>query len=156
MTGSRDGNDMTAEIRKIDGLLQRRQLREARTLCDSLLMRHPDSVDGWLLAARIHQLSGDYGGMLDAARRALAVEPSNNLARFTEIEARMHAGRRRGGAGEADGHRERRGGRQRHLAPPGGVPHPPQPARAGRDLRDPRRDPQALRRPGRLQPRRAR
>ena len=92
MTESRDGNDTTVEIRRIDGLLQRRQLREARTLCDSLLMRHPDSVDGWLLAARIHQLSGDYGGMLDAARRALAVEPSNNLARFTEIEARMHAG----------------------------------------------------------------
>ena len=62
--------DMTAEIRKIDGLLQRRQLREARTMCDSLLMRHPDSAEGWLLAARVHQLSGDYGGMLDAARGA--------------------------------------------------------------------------------------
>lgn len=92
MTGSRDGSDAAIEIRRIDGLLQRRQLLEARTLCDSLLMRNPDNADGWLLAARIHQLSGDYVGMLDAARRALAVDPSNNLARFTEIEARMHVG----------------------------------------------------------------
>lgn len=92
MTETRDDKDSTAEIRRIDGLLQRRQLHEARTLCDSLLMRHPDSADGWLLAARIYQLSGDYGGMLDAARRALEIEPSNNLARFTELEARMHAG----------------------------------------------------------------
>jgi uncharacterized protein HemY len=51
--------DMTAEVRRIDGLLQRRQLHEARTMCDSLLMRHPDSAEGWLLAARVHQQSGD-------------------------------------------------------------------------------------------------
>jgi tetratricopeptide (TPR) repeat protein len=87
-----DDNDSATEIRRIDGLLQRRQLPEARTLCDSLLMRHPDSSEGWLIAARICQQSGDYHGMLDAARRALALDPSNNLARFTEIEARMHAG----------------------------------------------------------------
>ncbi len=41
MTDSRDGNDLAVEIRRIDGLLQRRQMPEARTLCDSLLMRHP-------------------------------------------------------------------------------------------------------------------
>jgi tetratricopeptide (TPR) repeat protein len=92
MTDSRDGADTSAEIRRIDGLLQRRQLAEARTLCDALLMRHPDRVDAWVVAARIHQMSGDYRGMLDAARRALVLDPSNNLARFTEIEARMHAG----------------------------------------------------------------
>ena len=83
---------MTVEVRRIDGLLQGRQIREARTLCDSLLMRHPDSSEGWLIAARICQQTGDYRGMLDAARRALTLDPSNNLARFTEIEARMHAG----------------------------------------------------------------
>ncbi len=91
MTPSHD-SDSTAEIRRIDGLLQRKQLQEARTLCDSLLMRDPDSTEGWLIAARICQQSGDYRGMLDAARRALQLDPSNNLARFTEIEARMHAG----------------------------------------------------------------
>jgi tetratricopeptide (TPR) repeat protein len=91
MTPSKD-NDSAAEIRRIDGLLQRRQLPEARTLCDSLLMRDPDNTEGWLLAARICQQSGDYRGMLDAARRALQLDPANNLARFTEIEARMHAG----------------------------------------------------------------
>jgi len=89
---SRDGADAAAEIRRIDGLLQRRQLDEARTLCDALLMRDPDRVEGWLLAARIHQLSGDYRGMLDAARRALALDPASSLARFAEIEARVHAG----------------------------------------------------------------
>ncbi len=30
--------------------------------------------------------------MLDAARRALALEPASTLARFTEIEARVHTG----------------------------------------------------------------
>jgi tetratricopeptide (TPR) repeat protein len=92
MTGTTDGAATAAEIRRIDGLLNRRQLVEARTLCDALLMRHPDHAEGWLVAARIHQQTGDYRGMLDAARRALALDPSNNLARFTEIEARMHAG----------------------------------------------------------------
>ncbi|MBM4219600.1 MAG: tetratricopeptide repeat protein [Gammaproteobacteria bacterium] len=92
MTVPAGDDDSATEIRRIDGLLQRRQLPEARTLCDSLLMRHPDSAEGWLIAARISQQSGDYRGMLDAARRALALDPGNNLARFTEIEARMHAG----------------------------------------------------------------
>lgn len=92
MTAIPSDNDALAEIRRIDGLIQRRQLGEARTLCDSLLMRHPDRVDGWLLAARIHQVGGDYRGMLDAARRALTLDPKNTIARFAEIEARMHAG----------------------------------------------------------------
>jgi tetratricopeptide (TPR) repeat protein len=92
MTDKTVDADTAAEIRRIDVLLQRRQLREARTLCDSLLMRHPGHVEGWLLAARICQQSGDYRGMLEAARRALAVDPANSLAWFTEIEARMHAG----------------------------------------------------------------
>ena len=92
MTEPADDKETAAEVRRIDGLLQRRQFREARTLCDALLMRHPDSVEAWLLATRSHQQAGDYRGMLDAARRALELDPSNNLARFTEIEARMHAG----------------------------------------------------------------
>jgi tetratricopeptide (TPR) repeat protein len=92
MSEPRDDTDSTMEIRRIDGLLQRRQLPEARTLCDSLLMRHPDSTEGWLIAARICQQSDDYRGMLEAAQRALVLDPANNLARFTEIEARMHAG----------------------------------------------------------------
>ncbi len=87
-----DGVDAAAEIRRIDSLIQRRQLDEARTLCDSLLMREPERLEGWLLAARIHQQCGDYRGMLDAARRALALDPASSVARFTEIEARMHAG----------------------------------------------------------------
>ena len=92
MTDTRDGADAAAEVRRIDGLLQRRQLAEARTMCDALLMRNPDRAEGWLLLARIQQQSGDYRGMLDAARRALALDPANNIARFTEIEARMNAG----------------------------------------------------------------
>ncbi len=92
MTADSSDKEVAAEIRRIDGLIQRRQVGEARTLVDSLLMRHPDRTDAWLLAARTHQLGGDYRGMLDAARRALALDPKNPVARFTEIEARMHAG----------------------------------------------------------------
>ncbi len=92
MTETREGADAAAEIRRIDGLIQRRQLGEARTLCDALLMRNPGRAEGWLLLARIQQQSGDFNGMLDAARRALALDPASNIARFTEIEARMHAG----------------------------------------------------------------
>ena len=92
MSEARDGASAAAEIRRIDGLLQQRQLAEAKTLCDALLMREPNRLEGWLLAARIHQLSGDYRGMLDAARRALTLDPTSSLARFTEVEARMHAG----------------------------------------------------------------
>jgi tetratricopeptide (TPR) repeat protein len=92
MKDSKDGSETVAEIRRIDGLLQRRQLNEARTLCDALLMRYPDRSEGWLLAARVHQQAGDYRGMLDAARRALALDPANSAARFAEVDARMHAG----------------------------------------------------------------
>src|SRR5262245_17233270 len=92
MTAVQPDAEVLAEIRRIDGLIQRRQLGEAKTLSDSLLMRHPERSDAWLLAARIHQMGGDYRGMLDAARRALTLDPANTIARFTEIEARMHAG----------------------------------------------------------------
>lgn len=86
------GMDMSADIRRIDGMIQRRQLAEARTLCDSFLMRNPERAEGWLLLARICQQGGDYRGMLDSARHALTLDPANTIARFTEIEARMHAG----------------------------------------------------------------
>jgi len=86
------GDAAAAEIRRIDGLLQRRQVAEARTLCDAILMRHPELAEGWLLLAKINQQSGDFTGMLDAARRALALEPSSTIAQFTEAEGRLHAG----------------------------------------------------------------
>ncbi len=86
------GSEDVAEIRQIDALLQRRQTAEARAHCDALLMRHPDRAEGWLLLARIHQQGGDFGGMMDAARRALALDPASTVARFAEIEARLHAG----------------------------------------------------------------
>ena len=84
--------DMLVDIRRIDGLIQRRQLAEARTTCDAFLMRHPERAEGWLLLARICQQGGDYRGMLESARHALTLDPANTVARFTEIEARMHAG----------------------------------------------------------------
>ncbi len=92
MTDSRSGADYPAEIRHIDALLQGRQVAEAQVLCDALLVRHPDRSEGWLVAARIRQQSGDFPGMLDAARRALALDPVNTVARFAEIEARLHSG----------------------------------------------------------------
>ena len=92
MIESPTGGDATAEIRRIDGLLQRRKISEARTLCDALLMRHPAHTEGWLILARINQQSGDFNAMLDASRRALALEPVSTVARFTEAEARMHVG----------------------------------------------------------------
>ena len=92
MTGFPTGGDATVEIRRIDGLLQRRQVAEARTLCDALLMQYPAHAEGWLVLARINQQSGDFNGMLDASRRALALEPVSTAARFTEAEARMHVG----------------------------------------------------------------
>jgi hypothetical protein len=88
--------DMLVDIRRIDGLIQRRQITEARTTCDAFLMRHPERAEGWLLLARICQQGGDYRGMLEAARHALTLDPAN-IARFTEIEARTpgrHRGRR--------------------------------------------------------------
>jgi tetratricopeptide (TPR) repeat protein len=92
MTGLQPGSEYPAEIRHIDALLQRRQTTEARAHCDALLMRNPDRAEGWLLLARIHQQGGDFGGMMDAARRALVLDPGSTVARFAEIEARLHMG----------------------------------------------------------------
>ncbi len=88
--------------------------------------------------------------MLDAARRALAAR-SLEQPRPLHRDRGAHARRRcRGRPLAAHRHRELRRRGQRRLAPARGIPHPPQPARAGRDLRDPRRDAQALRCPGRV------
>lgn len=86
------GSDLPEEIRHIDGLLQQRRLPEARARCDEFLASHPDRPEGWLLAARIRQQGGDFAGMLEAARRALALDSGNVIGRFTEIEARLHMG----------------------------------------------------------------
>ena len=92
MTESSTGADYAAEIRHIDALLQRRQTAKARQSCDALLAKHPDRAEGWLLAARIRQQGGDFAGMLETARRALALDPASTVARFAEIEARLHTG----------------------------------------------------------------
>ncbi len=92
MTESQAGAEYPAEIRHIDALLQRRQTADARAHCDALLMRYPERAEGWVVLARIHQQGGDFPGMLEAARRALRLDPSNTIARFTEIEARLHSG----------------------------------------------------------------
>ena len=150
MTDTRDGADAAAEIRRIDGLIQRRQLAEARTLCDSLLMRHPDRAEGWLLLARIQQQFGDYG-MLDAARRALKLDPARaTSARFTEIEARMHAGDIAGARATLTAIEDAAGadsGTWRRLAE--FHTHLNQHEQAA-TCADPRRDAQALRRAGRF------
>jgi tetratricopeptide (TPR) repeat protein len=92
MTGLQPGSDYPAEIRHIDALLQRRQTADARAHCDALLMRYPDRAEGWLLLTRIHQQGGDFAGMMDAASRALTLDPASTVARFAEIEARLHTG----------------------------------------------------------------
>ncbi len=92
MNGPETGSEYAAEIRRIDTLLQHRQTADARAHCDALLMRYPEHAEGWLQLARIHQQGSDYSGMLDAARRALKLDPANTVARFTEIEARLHSG----------------------------------------------------------------
>jgi tetratricopeptide (TPR) repeat protein len=92
MTRSQPGAEYPAEIRHIDALLQRRQTADARAHCDALLMRYPERAEGWLLLARIHQQGSDFTGMMDAARRALKLDPASTIARFTEIEARLHSG----------------------------------------------------------------
>ena len=51
--------DMLVDIRRIDGLIQRRQLTEARTTCDAFLMRHPDRAEGWLLLGTLSEGGAD-------------------------------------------------------------------------------------------------
>jgi len=82
----------TAELRRIDGLLQRRQTAEARPLCEAFAAAHPARIEAWILLARVREQAMDFAGMLDAIRRARAVNPADRLAAFVEAEALLHSG----------------------------------------------------------------
>ena len=91
MTDSRDGASAAAEIRRIDGLLQRRQIDEARTLCDALLMREPDRVETLRVEADrdVHDQS-DLPGRASQLTVQLVLNPDVKLrGAFVDIVVRV-------------------------------------------------------------------
>jgi tetratricopeptide (TPR) repeat protein len=80
------------ELRRIDVLLHQRRTIDALPLCDAFVARHPDSIEGWILQARLREQAMDFPGMLASVRQARQLLPGNLLARFIEAEALLHCG----------------------------------------------------------------
>ena len=87
------GVDFGDEIRRIDVLLRQRRPVDARPLCDAFIARHPDSIEGWIMQARLREQAMDFSGMLHSVRRARQLSPDNLIGRFIEAEALLHCGK---------------------------------------------------------------
>lgn len=86
------GGDAGEEIRRIDSLLRQRRTADARPLCDAFVARHPESLEGRILQARLREQAMDFAGMLESVRQARRLSPDSLLARFIEAEALLHCG----------------------------------------------------------------
>ena len=85
--------DFGDEIRRIDVLLRQRRTIDARPLCDAFVARHPDSIEGWIMQARLREQAMDFTGMLHSVRQARQLSPDNLIGRFIEAEALLHCGK---------------------------------------------------------------
>ncbi len=86
------GVEFGDEIRRIDVLLRQRRTVDARPLCDAFVARHPDSIEGWIMQARLREQAMDFSGMLHSVRQARQLSPDNLIGRFIEAEALLHCG----------------------------------------------------------------
>ena len=60
---------------------------ETVALAEGFVRAHPDNVDGWIFLSRAHQVRGNFGPMMDAAKSALAADPKHALARALMVDA---------------------------------------------------------------------
>lgn len=77
---------------EIDRALRARQLGPARSLLTALLRDEPGYADGWIAAARLEQMSGDYAAMRACLAQALDLAPGSPLVRLLDVEALVHLG----------------------------------------------------------------
>lgn len=77
---------------EIDRALRARQLGPARSMLTALLRDEPGYVEGWIAAARLEQMSGEYAAMRARLSQALELAPASPLVRLLEVEAMVHLG----------------------------------------------------------------
>ena len=58
----------------------------------ALLRDEPGYVEGWIAAARLEQMSGDYAAMRAHLSQALELAPGSPLVRLLDVEALVHLG----------------------------------------------------------------
>jgi tetratricopeptide (TPR) repeat protein len=79
-------------LAEIDRALRARQLGPARSLIAALRRDEPGYVEGWIAAARLEQMSGDYAAMRTYLAQALELAPASPLVRLLDVEALVHLG----------------------------------------------------------------
>ncbi len=84
---------MNSLINEINSLIQRRQLGEAAGLCDQFIAAYPKNATGWFRLGQIRQINCDFDGMLECARRVIAIMPDAPAGYLQEIDALIHGGR---------------------------------------------------------------
>ena len=92
MTTVRTPQAPEARLADINRALRVRDLGRAAQLISDLTRSDPAYVDGWIAAARLAQMSGDYFGMRGHLAKALSLAPGSPLIRILDVEAQIHVG----------------------------------------------------------------
>lgn len=79
-------------LREIEALAARRQFAAAEQQADYLTRHFPQSLDGWLMLARMRQQRGDLAGARGAAEEGLRVAPQSKPLRLLLAELALQAG----------------------------------------------------------------
>lgn len=84
--------DVAAAIAHADALLRRGKRADAAAAIARLIDLAPERAEPRLLRARLDQIEGDFGAMLEAARQAIVIAPQSMVAGFMCVEAETMAG----------------------------------------------------------------
>lgn len=79
------------ELRRIDEAL-RASSTATVDMSESFVRRHPDNIDGWIFLGRARQMRGQFGPLMDVARRIEALDPKHGLGRTLMIDALYRSG----------------------------------------------------------------
>ena len=84
---------MTSSIQHIENLMKQRNPAEALAAARALTQSEPKLADGWFVLGRLQQMSADFDGMLESARKVRQLAPSMTGGKFQEIDALIHCGK---------------------------------------------------------------
>jgi tetratricopeptide (TPR) repeat protein len=86
-------NPLTTQLELIDDRLREGQPREAKTLAVQFIEKNPENIDGWILLGRAHLGLLEFEAALNAAERAVALDPKHPAAQLLLIDGLRYCGR---------------------------------------------------------------
>jgi tetratricopeptide (TPR) repeat protein len=84
---------LLTQLGQIGDNLREGRAREAKSLALQFVEKTPENVDGWILLGRAHLNLMEYAQALDAAEKAVALEPNHPAAQLLRTEGLLRCGR---------------------------------------------------------------